>query len=239
MATPFLDSQPLLSSSEMFQISPKVVGGSLAPPKTLTATSPVRTPSFWGSAEVNIWDTIESSAGVGEKLVDILSYKERDKNKWVYSPAEREGQPEVESVNRCVRACVSTEGRRPPLDEQGRLTNIGIVMCCRVSCDAWHERTFAGSALSSQYSVLVRERQLASLVLQPLPSFLTIQPTFTPFNELNLLYNYTMEQVTSSLAPPRAAPKSNTSSSSQQVAGSVAKRSVDSVHALLTRFNDH
>ncbi|KAF9475673.1 hypothetical protein BDN70DRAFT_883442 [Pholiota conissans] len=33
-----------------------------------------------------------------------------------------------------------------------------------------------------------------------------------------------MEQVTSSLAPPRASPKANVASSSQQVAGSVAKR---------------
>ncbi|KAJ3508198.1 hypothetical protein NLJ89_g5887 [Agrocybe chaxingu] len=33
-----------------------------------------------------------------------------------------------------------------------------------------------------------------------------------------------MEQLTSSLAPPRSAPKSNVASSSQQVAGSVAKR---------------
>ncbi|KIM49004.1 hypothetical protein M413DRAFT_92792 [Hebeloma cylindrosporum] len=33
-----------------------------------------------------------------------------------------------------------------------------------------------------------------------------------------------MEQLTSSLAPPRASPKSNVASSSQQVAGSVAKR---------------
>src|SRR5882757_5095326 len=33
-----------------------------------------------------------------------------------------------------------------------------------------------------------------------------------------------MEQLTSSLAPPRAPPKSNVASSSQQVAGSVAKR---------------
>ena len=54
MATPFLGNQPLSSSSEIFQIVPRVVGGSLAPPNTLTATSPVRIPVFCGSAWKNI-----------------------------------------------------------------------------------------------------------------------------------------------------------------------------------------
>lgn len=54
IATPLLGNQPLSSSSEIFQIVPRVVGGSLAPLNTLTATSPVRTPVFWESA----WEKI-------------------------------------------------------------------------------------------------------------------------------------------------------------------------------------
>ena len=54
IATPLLGNQPLSSSSEIFQIVPRVAGGSLAPPNTLTATSPVRTPVFCGSAWENI-----------------------------------------------------------------------------------------------------------------------------------------------------------------------------------------
>jgi hypothetical protein len=46
---------------------------------------------------------------------------------------------------------------------------------------------------------------------------------------MDILLPCIMEQLTSSLAPPRASPKSNVASSSQQVAGSVAKRYVLSV----------
>ena len=43
---------------------------------------------------------------------------------------------------------------------------------------------------------------------------------------LSLFFIYMMEQLTSSLVPPRASSKSNVASSGQQVAGSVAKRYV-------------
>jgi hypothetical protein len=62
---------------------------------------------------------------------------------------------------------------------------------------------------------------------------LLVDKTFTRLHHVTLsldiyqsIYSlpYIMEQLTSSLAPPRASPKSNVASSSQQVAGSVAKR---------------
>lgn len=68
IATPLFESHPLFSSSAIFQISPRVVGARFAPANTLTATSPVMTPSFWGSAWANICETRVSSAGVEEKL---------------------------------------------------------------------------------------------------------------------------------------------------------------------------
>jgi hypothetical protein len=67
IATPFLGSHPLLSSSAMFHISPNTMGESFAPPKTLSAASPVRMPIFWGSALAKIWVTNASSAGEGVK----------------------------------------------------------------------------------------------------------------------------------------------------------------------------
>ena len=70
--TPFLDNHPLLSSSAIFHISPRTVGARFAPPKALTATSPVRMPNFWVSKRVNIRLTRAASDGVGVKLVEDM-----------------------------------------------------------------------------------------------------------------------------------------------------------------------
>ena len=70
-ATFFLESQPLLSWSAMSHISLRTMGERLVPAKILRAASPVMTPSLPGSAVANIWDTMASSWGEGEKTDDI------------------------------------------------------------------------------------------------------------------------------------------------------------------------